>query len=319
MAGTCPGRPSIPAASSSCSMCSTSPSVHTSSCWRRRPASNARSISGRSGRSAGASPWQTADRRCRPAAAPRTAPDRLVPGGDGQAQSLGVCPADPGEPGQVRSPLARPRWSSATTSSSPSVIGRLRHHRGEPHRLQDAASNSRGMPVSWLTCSVGRPCAHRPAPIQCGFEEGERQPARPDRRRDPRHQQPGPLAGGGQADLGRIVEHVLQERVGGRPGRPGCRAPSAAGPRPRSCRRGRPVPMPRSSRSGRRSPGAYRRLGEGRAVPGRRLGMRPSLRYSSVLATRDSMVWCSSFLADQAGPGRAVTVGRRWPFPNAAG
>jgi hypothetical protein len=44
-----------------------------------------------------------------------------------------------------------------------------------------------------------------------GLQEGERQPARPDGRRDPRQRQPGLLAGGGQADL----LHVgLQERAG---------------------------------------------------------------------------------------------------------
>jgi hypothetical protein len=36
-------------------------------------------------------------------------------------------------------------------------------------------------------------------------------------------------------------------------------------------------------------------------------------------AARDSMVWWPSFLADQAGPGSVVTVGRRWPFPSATG
>jgi hypothetical protein len=74
-------------------------------------------------------------------------------------------------------------------------------HPGEPDGLQEAAQQLQGHPGRLADLPVGPPRAHRPAPVGGSLQEGERQPTLLDRRGDPGHRQPGPLAGGGQADL----------------------------------------------------------------------------------------------------------------------
>jgi hypothetical protein len=86
---------------------------------------------------------------------------------------------------------------------------------GEPHLLQHRAERVEGDPGVLAHLPVGSPRAHRPAPEWRALQKRERQPARPDRRPDPLHQQPGPLAGHGQADLGHIT---LTEWAGAVPG-----------------------------------------------------------------------------------------------------
>ena len=119
----------------------------------------------------------------------------------GQAQALRVGPTDPGQPGRVQDPrgLCQLQQRHDLELVLPDrLVGR---HPGEPHRLQNAAERVQGHPGLLAHLPVGPRRAHPPPLVRGGLQEPKRQPAGPDRRRDPLHRQPGPLARRGDADL----------------------------------------------------------------------------------------------------------------------
>jgi len=119
--------------------------------------------------------------------------------------------AEPGQPGQVEQPAgkaARQQRHDFQLVLPHRLVG---DQRGEPHRLQGAAEHLQRHPDVLADLPVGPPRAHRPPPERRRLQEGERQSAGPDRRRDPLHRQPRLLACLGQADLLCVGR---QERVG---------------------------------------------------------------------------------------------------------
>jgi hypothetical protein len=216
MAGTRPGRPRVPAASSSSSTLDQALGPHQpllpTQTGQQRAVHQGQKLDALLGGQLHGRALAAGGGQQRPLE-PR--PVDLVPGHDDQPQALGVGPANPGEQGQVEAPAGQTTLQQRHHLQFVLGDGLLRRHRGEPHRLQGAGEDLQRHPGVPADLPVGRPGAHRPAPIQRSVEEVERQPARPDRRPDPLDRQPGPLAGHGQADLRHIA---LQERVGAVPG-----------------------------------------------------------------------------------------------------
>jgi hypothetical protein len=130
----------------------------------------------------------------------------------GQAQALGVGPADPGDPGPVEDPAGEGQPHQRDHGQLVLAHRLVRRGPGEPHRLQGRSQVVQGDPGLGAHLPVGPVRGDGPAGIGGRLHERERQAAGPDGRGDPVHRQPGPLAGHGQAEL---VPVAGQER--GRP------------------------------------------------------------------------------------------------------
>jgi hypothetical protein len=122
----------------------------------------------------------------------------------GQAQALGVCPADPGHPPLVEDAGGDRHLEDGDDLELVLAHRLVRRRPGEPHRLQRLAQHVKGDTGLLAHLPVGAVRRDRPAVVRGGLQERERQPAGPDGRGDPVHRQPGPLAGQGQADLAEI-------------------------------------------------------------------------------------------------------------------
>ena len=130
----------------------------------------------------------------------------------GQAQALGVGPADPGHPGRVEDPAGEGEPHQRDHLQLVLAHRLVRRRPGEPHRLQHPPQVVQGDPGLGAHLPVGPVSTAPPSGGRGRLQERERQPARPDGRGDPVHRQPGPLAGHGQAEL---VQVTGEER--GRP------------------------------------------------------------------------------------------------------